>query len=614
MEQMKQIKMIRLTEHKSNHNQKPLALCLRLLCAAMALLLGLTAVAPVRAQDDITFTASVDKTQLSTDQTLTLELTLQGAFRNASKPQFPPLDSFAVTGSSQSSQFSMVNGETTSKVVYTYRLQPTKSGALTIPAIEIKVKNQSYESNPVAIEVTPGDAPPAQAPTSQPPGDAAAPEGLTNQNIYVEAEVDQAAPMVGEQIIYTFRLYQAINFFNQPQLNWPDFTNFLSYDLTPNNQYYQTVNGREYLVTEVRRALFATSAGETTIGPSQLLVPGDFFNQRIEMETNAVIVEVQSLPEGAPADFGGAVGRFELTAEVEPGSTQVNEPVTLRVTVTGNGNISAVNAPPAAGDEAMPGWRVYDPQITTNLDQEGEAIQGTRQFERLLVPKTEGTLTIPPFSLAYYDPAAGEYRRATTEALTVQVAPSDEEPTGALIVGENGENVVVLGSDIRHIKPAPPALATRQTPLTARPLYWIGWLVPLMAVGGAWGWDRHRRTLAQDVAHARSIRARKAAHQRLAEARHLAKTDEDAAYGAVARALTHYLADKFNLPAAGLTRDAIQQTRRDHDVPTDLRERVLSALDWADAGRFAPVAAGRDANDLIQEAEHVITALEEILA
>ncbi|MFP4396359.1 MAG: BatD family protein, partial [Anaerolineales bacterium] len=579
----------------------------------MALLVGLTAVAPARAQDDITFTASVDKTQLSTDQTLTLKLTLQGAFRNADKPQFPTLDGFAVIGSSQSSQFSMVNGETTAKVVYTYRLQPTKSGALTIPAIQIEVKGQSYESNPVAIEVTPGDAPPAQAPTSQPPGDATAPDALTNQDIYVEAEVDQAAPVVGEQIIYTFRLYQAINFFNQPQLNWPDFTNFLSYDLSPNNQYYQTVNGREYLVTEVRRALFPTSAGETTIGPSQLLVPGDFFNQKIERETNAVAVDVQPLPEGAPADFGGAVGRFELTAEVEPGTTRVNEPVTLRVTVTGDGNISAVNDPTAVGAEALPGWRIYDPQIATDLDQVGEVIQGTKQFERLLVPRTEGALTIPPFSLTYYDPAAGEYRRAAAEALTVQVAPGDEEPTGSLIVGENGENVVVLGSDIRHIKPAPPALATRQAPLTARPLYWIGWLVPLMAVGGAWGWDRRRQAMARDVAYARRVRARKAAHQRLTEARRVAATDEDAAYGAVARALTHYLADKFNLPPAGLTRAAIRQALQEHGAPADLRERVLAALDWADSGRFAPVAAGRDANDLIQEAEHVIAALEEIL-
>lgn len=604
--------MINLIDHNSHYSP---AFALRLLCVGMALLVGLTAVAPARAQADITFTASVDKTQISTDQTLTLELTLEGAFRNADKPQFPTLDGFAVTGSSQSSQVSMVNGETTAKVVYTYRLQPTKSGALTIPAIQIEVKGQTYESNPVAIEVTPGDAPPAQAPTSRPPGDTTTPEELTNQDIYVEAEVDQAAPVVGEQIIYTFRLYQAINFFNQPQLNWPDFTNFLSYDLTPNSQYYQTVNGREYLVTEVRRALFSTSAGATTLGPSQLIVPGDFFNQGIERETNAVTVDVQPLPERAPADFGGAVGRFELTAEVEPKTTRANEPVTLRVTVTGDGNISAVNDPTAVGDEALPGWRVYDPQITTDLDQVGEVIQGAKQFERLLVPKTEGALTIPPFSLAYYDPAAGEYRRAATEALTVQVAPGDEEPTGSLIVGENNkEGVVVLGSDIRHIKPAPPALATSQAPLTARPLYWIGWLAPLLAVGGAWGWDRRRQAMAEDVAYARSIRARKAAHQRLTEAGQAATTDEDAAYGAVARALNHYLADKFNLPAAGLTRDAIRRALREHDVAADLQGRVLAALDWADSGRFAPIAAGRNAADVVHEAKSLIAELEEALA
>jgi hypothetical protein len=580
--------------------------------------------------DDIQLTATVDRTSISTDQTLTLQVTLAGAFRNANKPQLPPLDGFAVVGSSQSSQFSLVNGQLSSKVIFTYRLQPTKTGQLTIPAITIQMRGQTYETDPIAVEVTQGQAPAPQQPSrGQAPEDVQTPQELAGQDLYVEASVDTAAPVIGQQIIYSFRVYQGVQFFNQPQLSWPEFTGFLSYDLSPNHQFYQKAAGREYLVTEVRRALFPTTEGEVSIEPSILTIPGDFFNETVKLATQNVTVDVRPLPEGAPEAFSGAVGAFEIEASCEPTQTRVNEPVTLVVRVWGKGNVNTIPDPTQgaaeAADgaaEALAGWRVYDPQVTTDIQQEGDAIQGEKRFERLLVPKVEGTLTLPRFKFAYFDPASGEYRHIETEPLNVVVNPGEAQEPGPVVIGNNKQDVVVLGSDIRHIKPAPPALplATSPSPKTwrgklslAHPLYWIGWSLPLLAVIGTWAWDRRRRYLQQDVAYARKQRAPKLAHKRLNEARKLANdegTAADTTYAAVARALTHYVGDKFNLPSAGLTRDAIRRALIQHRVPEAAVARALTCLDWADSGRFAPVAAGRNAEDLVQEAEDVIVEIE----
>jgi hypothetical protein len=57
----------------------------------------------------------------------------------------------------------------------------------------------------------------------------------------------------------------------------------------------------------------------------------------------------------------------------------------------GAGNINALPDPTALSEDAFPGWRVYDPKVTTNVGQQGSTIQGEKVFERLLVPKTEGT-------------------------------------------------------------------------------------------------------------------------------------------------------------------------------------------------------------------------------
>jgi len=108
-------------------------------------LLGVT-IGPAAAQDDLTFTAEVDRTSISTDDVLTLQLTLAGTFNSSGRPQFPDIDGFSVVGSSQSSQFSMANGKVSSQMVFIYRLQPVKTGSLTIPSIAIQVGNQTYKT------------------------------------------------------------------------------------------------------------------------------------------------------------------------------------------------------------------------------------------------------------------------------------------------------------------------------------------------------------------------------------------------------------------------------------------------------------------------------------
>jgi hypothetical protein len=607
---------LRITHHVSRitYHASRITYCvfrILVLLSVMALLLGRAV--PAFAQDDITFTASVDRTSITTDELLTLELRLAGAFNRSSQPQLPPLDGFAVMGSSQSSQFSIINGAMSSQVVFTYRLQPIRTGTLTIPAVSIQMGNQTYQTDPITVEVTQGAAPQAGQPTVEAPPDATAPSQLAGQDLYVEADVSKIRPVVGQQIIYRFRLYQAVNLMRQPSLDWPDFTGFLGYDLSPNNQYYHQAAGRRYLVTEVRRALFPTAQGEVTIGPATLTIPGDFFNRAIQMQTDPVTVDVRPLPDGddTPPDFTGAVGQYEIEAWVEPPEGRVNEPVTLFVRVSGVGNVSALSDPTEGLEEALAGWRVYDPQVTTDVGQGGDFIRGEKLFERPLVPRTEGELIIPAFGLAFFDPEVGEYRRVQSEPLVVQIAPGEAQPAGPVVVGTGKQDVVVLASDIRHIKPAPPALAISHTSLLGQPLYWVGWSVGLLAVVGVWWWDRRRHQLARDVAYARAQRARRQARKRLSEARRLVTTDEDAAYAAVARALTAYLGDKWNLPAAGLTRDGISRTLTAGSVSDDLVDRLRVCLDWADSGRFAPVGAGRDADDLIKEAEEVIAELEE---
>ena len=586
--------------------------------AVLAMMLAMAQ--PVAAQGDVRFTASVDRTTLALGETVTLDLVIEGTFQSSNRPDLPPFEGLSVVSNSQSSQFSMVNGKITSKVMFRYRLQAMREGEITIPAVPIRMGNQTYQTDPIVLQVSgnssAGSAVPPGAPPSTPTQPAAgqAPTGIQGQGVFIEAEVDNPSPVVGEQITYRFFFYQAIRLYSQPKLDWPEFNGFLSYDLTPNLQTTRVVAERQYQVTEVRKALFATTPGQVTIPPSVLTIPGDFVNQTIKLQTEPVVVEVQPLPEGAPPSFDGAVGQFEISSWVDPTETRVNEPINLYVRISGTGNIATISDPTTDAEESLTEWRTYAPKTTTNENQVDNRIAGDRQFERPLVPRIEGMLDIPALALVYYDPQESAYRTIETAPVVVPVSAGDASTAAPVVISGGKQDVVVLANDIRHIKAAPVSVRTEQEPLPSRGAYWFGWIAPLAAMGATYAWDRHRRHLSDNVALARSLRAGREARKRLSRARREASENEDSVYATVAGAMTAYLADKFDLPAAGLTRDVALRQMATHAVPDEMAIRVLGVLEWADSGRFAPLADGRGVRDLIAEAEACVADIESILS
>jgi hypothetical protein len=66
-----------------------------------------------------------------------------------------------------------------------------------------------------------------------------------------------------------------------------------------------------------------------------------------------------------------------------------------------------------------------------------------------LVPSTAGTFTVPPISLPWFDVASGEYRRSSSDALTLKVMPGRN--LGLTVVGNRLPTQVDVGTTL----PAP---------------------------------------------------------------------------------------------------------------------------------------------------------------
>lgn len=549
--------------------------------------------------------AEVDRAQLSTDQVLNLSVTVSAPSMSVPRPAIPALQGFNVVGSSSSTSISLVNGAVSSQVVYSYRLQPYETGELVIGPINVTLGGQAFSTQPITVQVSQGTGAPA---SSIPPSrqQAVTSTEFNGQDLFVEAQVDHSAPYVGQQVVYTFRLYQAVNFFGQPQYEAPSFTGFWSEATEDQDTYRVQAAGRIYQVTELRTVLYPTLVGPVTIDPARLTTPGSLLRSGTTLQTGLVELDVQPLPPTAPAGFDGAVGQYTLTGAVDSREGAVNEPLTWRVTLNGWGNITA--APDPTWPE-MRGWRSFESEATVNTQVTDGQAGGSRFYERLLVPSVDGPFTIPALEYVYFDPIGGEYRVATTEPIEVSIAPGATGMASIPPTGVDKQAVEQVASDIRHLKPVPDHLDVAEQPVTEQGLYWIAWGFPIMGAAGYFVWQRRQRYLEDNQGVARSSRARKRAKKALAQAR---KTGD--VYDVAGQILTTYLADKLNRPVAGLTHQALAELLAGQGVGAELIERVELCLVSSELGRFAPEANSPDyASSLLQEVDRLTRSLEKVL-
>lgn len=542
----------------------------------------------------------VDRTTLSTDEQLLLSVIVTSESATLPDPDVSNLQDFVIISRSSSTQISIINGQMTAQGVYNYILQPLKSGTLFIPPIPVTVSGQIYQSDPLQIEVTVGSTAPPTPDENL--STSPAPDELIGQNLFVEAEVDNLNPYLGQQILYTFRFYQAIDYpvSFQGRLDYqaPAFTDFWSQTLSQ-PQYTTQVGGRSYTVTEIRTALFPSGLNEITIKPAKLVVPGGLFSPDVVLETDPLNINVRSLPEGAPLDFNGAVGQFELQTSVDATQGRVNEPITLAIEIEGRGNIETLTEPQLP---KLSLWRFFDSQSSTTLDPRDDGLYGIRRFERLMVPGQAGGYTIPAINFSYYDPAAEQYRTRTTEPILLTIEPGVDE-FGAIV-----EPGGLAEGDIHALKPVPASLTRSRFFSLLNPLYWLCWIIPLFIIGTIWVFQNQRRRLSTDAGYARRLRAKRIAQQILKEASQ-AGVDQ---YAAAQRALLGYLSDKLNRPTTGLTTTNLVKLLAEYKLAPTLIERIRGILAHIETSRFAPVEEA-SVQSLLSDTWQLINDLEKSL-
>jgi len=580
----------------------------------------------------VSATASAEPNPVGVTQPLQLTITISGSDSGeALAPRLPRFKNFRVVGGpSVSTQFQWINGRSSSTKSFTYTLLAEQEGEYTLDPIEMTVGGKTFRTDPLAVRVTAepqGGAQPRRGafdpfsmddlrPTrSAPVGD----------EVLVTAELDRNTAYVGQQVTLTYHLSTQVSVTGLQLEENPPLTGFWVEDLQVSRNptgIRKVINGREYLDYVVKKqALFPNNPGELKIPAATFAVSvrttgNDFFgilgrSETIYRKTKEVALNVRPLPAaGQGPGFVNAVGSFNLTSNVDRTEAATGDAVTLKVKITGRGNlkmISDLSLPPLAD------FSTYSPKHSENIRVlEGDLVGGDKTWEFVIVPKAPGNQTIPPVTFTYFDPDRGSYQTLRTEAHPLAVTRS--AVTGAAMTGLSGIDKQTLtrqGTDINFIKLAPGDLTAGENAPYRTWWFYVLAAVPLLANAGAYLYQKERFRETQDAVLARSRRARRKALARLRGAERSGRNQARIFYDEAAAALSGYVADKFNLPEIALTGDSLDRHLTEQAVAAETVGEITKTLQECDFARFVTAAgSAENMNNIAERIRRIILTLE----
>ncbi|MDR0748803.1 MAG: BatD family protein [Tannerellaceae bacterium] len=568
--------------------------------------------------DEIVFKASAPNAVV-VGQQFQLSFVINAEGKELRVQEMPDFD--ILFGPSQSKAYSStwVNGQSKSEttVTYTYVLLAKNEGTFNIPPATIKVNNSNYTSNALIVKVLPQDQANAAAQSN-----ASAPvSGISDKDMFVSMQVSKRSVYEQEGFLVTFKLYSKNTQVNLSGVKFPEFEGFLAQEIElPAEKQWsmENYNGSNYYTATLKQTvLYPQRSGKITIETGKFDVRvrvrtqqrarsffDDFFDTYQDVNktltTNPVTIDVKPLPSGKPASFANAVGDYKMSASINSNQVKANEAVTVKLTVSGTGNIRLVKNP----EVTFPNdFDIYDPKVENNTRTTAAGVSGTKTIEYMAIPRYAGDFEIPAIQFSYFDTKSGTYKTLSSETFSLHVEKGEGGEGNAPVVSNfgNRENLRYLGQDIRYLKVKNINFQSKDDLFFGSFMYYMCYLLPALLFIVFFIIYRKQVKENANIALVRTKKANKMAVRRLKNAGKLLKENKkEEFYEEVLRALWGYLSDKLNIPQSNLTRDNVEAELTRYGVSESLISEFIDILNSCEFARYAPSQAS-DAMDKLYE-------------
>lgn len=592
-------------------------------------------VANLQAQD-LTLKASTNMTTVGVTDNFTYELEISGSYKSLPDPTIPDFAGFEVlSGPNVSTSFQIINFDMNASKTYSFILSPSKTGKFIIPSATVEFKGKKYQSNSITITATTTN----QSQTTQNQGNRSGSQnqsGDLSNSLFLKAVPSKTSVFINEQVNVSYKIYFRVKIRNPEYVKLPETIGFWVEEYPIKGELpisQEVVNGVQYNVVEIKKmALFPSKSGDLTVTPLQLRshvqtlqqrrdpfnIFDDFFDSPFgrmiskELISNELTINVKPLPQNAPNDFSGLVGDFRLLSELDKTEVPSNEAVSLKLKITGTGNLKVLNEIPV---KAPVNFEIFEPKIKNDINRDGTYLSESKEFEYIMIPRVPGEYKINPVQLSYFDPFKKQYKILSSKTFNIDVTKGKELPGNIATSYLSKEDVKLLAKDINFIKEKNPQFK----PINYSPYntiwFYLGLLLPTITVAGAYGYRSHLEKVSTNLEYARKRKAHKQARKQLNKAHQYLKNDQlTEFYGEISRALFGYVADKTNKSAAGMVREDVKVILESKEVDSEMVQEYLVCIDDADFRRFAPGQNSKeDALSFYNTTEKILVKLEKYL-
>ena len=580
--------------------------------------------------DSVRFTMSGPNV-ISIGEQFRLSFTLNEQGSDLQLPEISNFDVLMGPSTSQSSSIQIINGKTTQSVSFSYIfiLRAKEEGTYTIRPASIKVNGKVYESNDLKIQVVKGQKPQSSSGNQQQQQSTAASGTINKEDLFVKVDLDKQNVFKGEQIIATVKIYVSpdVPITNFDDVKLPSYAGFWTQEIDIPNQISfsrEVFNNKIYQVGVLKKTiLFPQQTGKITIDPFEItcLVRqrvrqqrsffDDFFDNyrtiQAKVVSDPVNINVKDLPS-KPASFYGAVGNLKFSASLDKEQLKSNEAATLKITISGSGNLRLIDAPKI---EFPADFEVYDPKTNENLNASSNGLNGSKTFEYLFIPRFAGDYSIPPIKFASFNPASKQFKYEQSQAFSLHVEKGSDDQNTTVTSAYSKEDVRFIGKDIRYIKQGQYKLRPKESSFYGSLAFYLIYLGSLLLFALIALVYRKKLKENANVQLIRNKKANKVARKRLkVAATHLKQDKDEEFYEAVLKAFWGYLSDKLSIPAADLNRENASESLKKRQVTTETISEFIHIVDTCEYARYAPSAVEGTKEDLYQKAASLMGKLE----
>ncbi|WP_269224264.1 BatD family protein [Flavobacterium sp. IMCC34518] len=561
----------------------------------------------------VQFEARVSKTTLGLNERLRIDFVMNIDGDNFVQPSFEGFR--IIAGPSQQVSQSWINGKTSFEKSYSYYLLPNQKGNLVIKQAMIEYNGQIYKTQPIKINVT--------AATEQPrdPNDS---QVSADDNLYLIANISNTNPYINQPITVVYKLYFSYNIGinNWNELSKPKYNDFWSQNIDIKQLVGEEgmFKGEKYRFVVLKKViLYPQKSGKLVIEPLSLDISvklptnrRDMFGRVLLVDGNkrvsagAKTISVKPLPEaGKPADFTGAVGKFDFKAIPSKTTLKNGESLDLTLSVTGTGNLKLFTLPKPEVPNALEMYdAVHDEKVNTPLS----GMNGKISDSYTIIPQYKGDYVIKPMQFSYFDLSSGTYKTISSKEIKINVLDGPTQTAEAPSNTNVGKNKIEKIEQFKFIDLKTELLARKQPEFFGSTSFYTLLFLPFLILPLIVLFKKKKEAIDSDVFGNRIKMNNKLAKKYLSEAKKQIN-NKAPFYVALEKAMHNFLKAKLHIETSEMSKDNIQELLLSRKANPEVVNSFIALTENCEIARYAPSSSATIQHDF-DKAVTIISELE----